>query len=203
MHLLSAEALPRTHSPVHRLPASVKVGAALLVLVGIAALPLGAPRLLLIPFAFVAAALAMARLSLRFILRRLLVLEPFALAASVLALLRPDGVLAFWTLLGKSTLSLTVVVLLSATTPFGDLFDVLRRLRLPRLLLTTMALLSRYLFVLADQTERMKRARAARNFTGGKRRTWMLNSAAIGALVVRSVERAERVYAAMRARGWQ
>ncbi len=203
MRLLPAETLPRTDSPIRHLPASVKVGVALILLIGIAALPLGAPQLLLIPLAFTLIVLAAARIPLRIILRRLLVLEPFALAASALALLRPDGVMAFWTLLGKSTLSLTLVVLLSATTPFGDLFDVLRRLHLPRLLLTTMALLSRYLFVLTDQTERMRRARAGRTFTAGKRRTWLLNSSTIGALAIRSVERAERVYAAMRARGWQ
>src|SRR5512142_1445603 len=102
MRLLPAETLPRTDSPVRRLPASVKVSVALLLLVGIAALPLSTPRLLLIPFALTLGALAASGMPLRFTLRRLMLLEPFALATSALALLRPDGLAVFWTLLGKS-----------------------------------------------------------------------------------------------------
>jgi cobalt/nickel transport system permease protein len=193
--------LQLSQSVIGRLPSPVKAAGALILLVGIASLPLGEPALLAFPCAAVLLALVLSRMPPGYLLRRLLMLEPFALAASALVLFRGWG--AFWTLLAKSSLSLTIVIVFSATTPFGDMLVLMRRLHLPRLLLTTIALLYRYLFVVADQAERMARARASRTFRAGKRRTWYLNSGVIGHLAIRSVERAERVYAAMRARGWE
>ena len=190
-------------SIISRLQASVKAAGALVILLGIASLPLGVPLLLIVPVVVTSAAALLSRFPPVTLLRRLLMLEPFAVAASALVLFRPDGWTAFWTLLVKSSLSLTIVIIFSATTPFGDIFTLLRRLKLPGILLTTIALLYRYLFVLADQVERMRRARAGRTFAKGRRLAWFLNSGVIGHLAVRSVERAERVYAAMRARGWE
>jgi len=65
------------------------------------------------------------------------------------------------------------------------------------------ALLYRYLFVLLDEMERMNRARHSRTFTQHRWRTWKNLASVIGQLFVRSTERAERIYAAMCARGWK
>jgi cobalt/nickel transport system permease protein len=95
------------------------------------------------------------------------------------------------------------MILLSNTTPFDELLRVLRRARVPALLITTLALMYRYLFVLIDETERMGRARASRTFTRQRRQAWKTLATVIGQLFVRSTERAERIYAAMCARGWK
>jgi len=95
------------------------------------------------------------------------------------------------------------VVLLANTTPFSELLPVLRRVRVPALLVTTLALMHRYLFVLADEAERMRRARAARSFTRGRHFAWRALATVAGRLFIRASERAERIYAAMCARGWQ
>ena len=60
----------------------------------------------------------------------------------------------------------------------------------------------RYLFVLVDETMRMKQARDSRNFGGG--RLWQIRTIGnmIGTLFIRSYERGERIYAAMVARGF-
>ena len=84
-----------------------------------------------------------------------------------------------------------------------DLLDVLKRWHVPALLVTTLALMYRYLFLLIDEAERMNRARASRTFIAGRRRSWRALGSLIGQLGVRSTERAERIYAAMRARGWR
>jgi cobalt/nickel transport system permease protein len=49
----------------------------------------------------------------------------------------------------------------------------------------------------------MRRARASRTFNQGRLRAWGTLATVIGQLFVRSTERAERIYAAMIARGWQ
>jgi len=63
----------------------------------------------------------------------------------------------------RSSLCILTLILLSNTTPFSDLLDVLKRARVPALMVTTLALMYRYLFVLKDQSARMKSlARAGR-----------------------------------------
>ncbi|MCX6909024.1 MAG: hypothetical protein NTY01_13420, partial [Verrucomicrobia bacterium] len=98
---------------------------------------------------------------------------------------------------------LLTMILLSNTTSFADILRVLQRLRVPSLLVTTMALMYRYLFVLADEVGRMGRARASRTFAAQRSAAWWSQADIIGQLFIRSTERAERIYAAMCARGWQ
>jgi len=95
------------------------------------------------------------------------------------------------------------MILLANTTPFSELLGVLRRIHFPALMITTLALMYRYLFVLVDETERMQRARVSRTFTKQRAHVWKSLATVIGQLFVRSTERAERIYAAMSARGWE
>jgi cobalt/nickel transport system permease protein len=193
----------RLESPIHKLPAASKLAASLAVVAAAVASPLprawpalGALLLLL------AAAAAASKLPRAFLARRLLLLEPFALGAAALALLRPGGTVIFLGVLAKSTLCLLAMLLLAATTPFSETLEALRRWRVPLLLVSVVALMYRYLFVLLDEAERMSRARASRSFAADRLRTWRSSASIIGGLFVRSARRAERIYAAMWARGW-
>jgi cobalt/nickel transport system permease protein len=49
----------------------------------------------------------------------------------------------------------------------------------------------------------MRRARASRTFERQRRMRWHLLGTVVGQLFVRASERAERIYAAMCARGWK
>ena len=57
--------------------------------------------------------------------------------------------------------------------------------------------------MLADEAARMRRARACRTFAPGRRRAWRTAATVIGQLFLRASDRAERIYDAMRARGWE
>ena len=111
-----------------------------------------------------------------------------------------------WTLLDigtKAYLSVLAMVLLSLTTRFHDLMWGLHRLRLPGLLCLLISSLYRYMFLVIDQVWRMRRAADARNLgarSGGARARVMAGM--IGSLFIRSYERAERIYLAMLARGF-
>jgi len=95
------------------------------------------------------------------------------------------------------------MLVLAATTPFSAQIGVLRRLHVPGLLVTTLALMHRYLFVLGDEAGRMRRARASRTLVRSRRLDWALSANVVGRLFVRASERAERIYLAMCARGWR
>ena len=190
-------------SAVHRLPAGAKLAAAVACILLIVLLPrtawwaYAAIGALLVVLAFIT------RANLRQMLVRLLLLEPFVLGVALLALLRPGGTALFLSMLAKSTLCLACMILLTATTRFSDLLAVLWRLRVPSLLVTTLALMHRYLFVLLEEMERMQRARRSRTFVAGHSSAWRNSAQVAGQLFVRTSERAERVYLAMCARGWK
>ncbi len=110
-----------------------------------------------------------------------------------------------WVLAGaamKSTLGVAALVLLVSTTPFANLLAGLRSLGAPALLVDLLSLTYRYLFVLIGEAMRLRRAAAAR----GYRPQWLPQAAIVGRLAgnlfVRSYERAERIYGAMRLRGY-
>ncbi|MCL6639206.1 MAG: cobalt ECF transporter T component CbiQ [Firmicutes bacterium] len=99
--------------------------------------------------------------------------------------------------------SLTV---LTATTRFRDLMDALKGLKIPVVLVQLIEFTVRYIYVLMDEVQRMRTARRARCFDEGKslfdRRTFSTIGQLVGVLFLRSLERGERVYNAMLARGY-
>jgi cobalt/nickel transport system permease protein len=193
----------RLSSPIHRLRPGTKLLAAIALVALILLLPPDRPALLGAAAALLVGIAALSRIPGRFLLRRLILLEPFVLGVALLALFQPDGWRLFLFLIIRCTLCLLVMVLLANTTPFSELLRLLKRLHIPALLITTLALMYRYIFVLVDESQRMKRARMCRTFSPRRGRTWRTLATVVSQLFIRSSERAERIYAAMCARGWQ
>ena len=119
-----------------------------------------------------------------------------------------EGVEFFASVLIKSWISVTAAVLLTSTTPPLRLLAALRALRLPAILVAVVMLMYRYLFVLVDEAQRMLRARTARSAAIGPRSggsiVWRAKSAGgmAGSLFIRTLDRSERIYMAMLARGY-
>ena len=203
MHHDFLDRYSRLESPVHRLPAGIKFVAALLLVLVLVLMPAAARWFFVVVAGGLFVAALLARIPFRYLGKRLLLVEPFVLGMAALTLLQPGGLTMFLGIVVKSTLCLFTMILLANTTPFATLLAVLRRARCPTILVTTLALMYRYLFVLMDETERMNRARHSRTFTRQRWLVWKTLASVIGQLFVRSTERAERIYAAMCARGWK
>ena len=160
--------------------------------------------------------------------RRALVAAPFLLAALPLVFTLPqdplgtitlgpltltvsgEGLRRFTTIALKSWISVQAALLLAFTTPFHELVDGLRQLRLPRIMVAIISFMYRYLAVLGEEATRMTRARAARSGAAPSGRaggslTWRarVTGSMVGSLFLRSYERSERIYAAMQARGFE
>jgi cobalt/nickel transport system permease protein len=196
----------RIDGPVHRLPAGVKLFFAVALVVATVSVPVNRwTGITFFPLVglFLVAVAGLSLVPPGFLLKRVALMEPVVLGVALLALLQPGGGKVFGTLVLRSTICLSTMVLLASTTPFSDLLAVLRRLRVPAILLTTLALMYRYLFVLVEESQRMRRARASRTFTNERRRAWKTLGLVLGQLFVRTGERADRIYAAMCARGWK
>ena len=212
-------------SPVHRLDPRVKVLVTLAFILAVALLPDGAWLACGLALLLIAAVTAAARLSPGLVARRALLGLPFLLAAVTLLFTVPGralwsgpwglevtdgGLIRFSGIVARSLLSVAAAVLLTATTRFPDVLHALRHLRLPAVLVGIIAFMYRYLFVLVEEVQRLMRARAARSarlpgVRGGGSLLWRATVVGhmAGQLLVRSLDRSERVYQAMQARGYR
>ncbi len=204
-------------SPIHRLDPRAK----LVGFVALAVICVSTPPDLYAVFAaylgLETALVLISRLPWRHVLKRMLIVLPFILVVAVFLpffnqgggsynlgplTVSAHGLLVLWNVAVKSTVSVLAVILLSSTTPFPELLKGMEKLRVPHLLTTILSFMYRYIFVLADEMQRMRRARDSRGWSG----RWLWQAKVIGhmiaALFLRSYERGERVYAAMLARGY-
>jgi cobalt/nickel transport system permease protein len=206
----------------------VKFIATIAFIVAVSLLPVGAYAALGVAWLCVIVVSAAAHLGMFRPARRAFLAAPFLLAAFPLIFTRPEdplgtfalgpltltisgeGLRLFTTIALKSWISVQAALLLAFTTPFHELVDALRQLRLPAIMVAIISFMYRYLAVLADEATRMTRARAARSAApdrgrGGGSIAWRarVTGGLVGSLFLRSYERSERIYAAMQARGFE
>ncbi len=111
------------------------------------------------------------------------------------------GVVSFFTLIYRTFLCVTAVLILVAVTPVSDLTGQLRRLRAPDILVTLFEMTYRYIAVLLGEASSMYTAYMLRS-TERKGLQMRHMGSFVGQLFIRSYDRAERVYAAMKCRGY-
>jgi len=160
-----------------------------------------------------------AALSPRTVLGRMLALEgavlatiallPFTtpgtpwLTVGGLPLTREGCVLALAILLKANAITLVLLALLGTAEP-PVLGQALARLGVPDKLILLHLFTVRYLAVIQDEYRRLRLAMRARGFAPRcDRHTWRTFGWLIGMLIVRSLERSERIVAAMRCRGFE
>jgi len=202
---MSGESSPPSVLPAPRVASGAhgpqKLGACVCLILLLGALPAehGLFALALLPVLFVLA--RRARVELRASLRRAALAAPFLLSVASLSLFRWHGALPFVGLLAKCSVSVLTLQLLASTTPISELLRALRGLHVPEVFCTTVGLLHRYSFLLAEESKRMRRARSGRTLDGSRWALWRGLGSSLGLLFVRTVFRAERIQIAMRSRG--
>ncbi|HUS47369.1 MAG TPA: cobalt ECF transporter T component CbiQ [Phycisphaerae bacterium] len=220
MHHSYIDSFSQGDSPIHRLDARAKLLAVIaytVVLVSFSRYALA----VLVPMTI--APLAMLWLGgvpVRFALRRVLVLSPFIAALCLFSPLYDrsaqsgffgpwqftvtGGWLSAGSIAAKFTLEVLAITALTCTTPFALLLEAMRKLRMPKFLVMQLGFLYRYIFLLIDEAMRIRRARDFRGARGAPlSRRLAAAGGIIGSLFVRTVERSERVYAAMCIRGYR
>ena len=103
----------------------------------------------------------------------------------------------------KALLSLLILNVLTLTTSIPALLNALVALRVPPLLVAIVASMYRYISVLIQEFNAMRRAAASRNLSGSNSWQRRVIGNMIGSLFIRTYERGERVHQAMLARGYQ
>lgn len=210
----------------HRADARIKLVIALGFIFATTSIPPGKWSGFAIMMALVWIAAGVSRVGLARVFLRSLVAIPFILIALPTVFTKPgaplfelnlalfaltgtqEGLDFFVSVLLKSWTSVTAAVVLTATTPPLRLLGALRSLRVPAVLVAIVMLMYRYLFVLVEEAQSMMRARAARSAAIGRKSggslVWRAKSAGgmAGSLFIRTLDRSERIYMAMVARGY-
>jgi len=112
-----------------------------------------------------------------------------------------EGTAAFLVLIIRTLLCVSAVLIMTAITPFTDITGQLRRIHIPSFFVTLFEMIYRYLGVLADEVYIMLTAYRLRS--GGMKWPDIRHAGSfIGQLLLRSNDRAERIYNAMKCRGY-
>lgn len=208
MRLKFLERYSEGDGPLHRLDARVKLVATLAYVVTVVVLPVGWWHGLAALGLVLAFVVGLSGVPPRELLGRWLAFLVLVGSLALMAALSHPRRAALGlapvalALVAKNGLAFLATLVLVNVTPFRTLLVAMRRLGLPRVLVATLQFMYRYLFVLADELDRMAQARRSRTFRRSGRLDWGLLTGLIGILFLRAFERGERVHAAMLARGW-
>jgi cobalt/nickel transport system permease protein len=208
------ERLSRRDSPVHRLNIGVKIAVTLFFLTLVVSFP-SKNVSGLVPFLFYPVfMMALSDTPYLPVLSRLKFALPFALAGGIsnLFLMRDTaftvmgfevsgGLVSFASIMLKTLLSVLAVLILIATTPFNDICGVLTSVRGIGVLGLQLLLTYRYIHILLGEAQSIRLAYILR---APLKKDVMMRDAGslLGRLLLRSFSRAERVYTAMKCRGF-
>lgn len=169
----------------------------------------------LIPyFLFPAVLMALGDLPMAYIAKKLLVVAPFAVLMGIfnplidsVPVMQIHGVtvsggwVSYASILIRFVLTVSAALILIALTGFNAVCLALLKLGTPKVFVVQLLFLYRYLFVLMDEASRMVRARALRalNGAGTGLKTF---GPLVGHLLLRTLDRAQRIHTAMCCRGF-
>lgn len=206
--------LARGDTPIHRRDPRAKVIVALAFIVTVVSYNKYDISGLIPLFIYPVALAAIGDLPPGALLGRLLLASPFALIVGVfnpfldrtIALeVGPITVTGGWvsyaSILLRFLLTVSAALVLISTTGFTQVCMAMNRLGVPKILTVQLLLLYRYIFVLAGEASRMHKAWSLRS-VGEKRIPMRILGSLAGQLLLRALDRAQRLHMAMLSRGF-
>jgi len=165
-------------------------------------------------FLFPVIIVSLGDLPVSYIVKKIALLSPFALIVGIfnpvfdrqiLVQMGPIGISGGWvsfaSIFLRAVLTVGVALIMVGVTGFSEGCNALERMGLPKAFVVQLLFLYRYIFVLTDEGARTARARELRTF-GRKGMEMKAFASLVGNLLLRTWERAERVYRAMLCRGF-
>ena len=160
--------------------------------------------------------ISLGQLPAGYLIKRLLLVVPFVLFVGIFNPLFDSnpllqigkitisgGWISFISILIRMALTILAALILIATGGFNQIAAALLAFKVPRVLVMQLLFLYRYLSVLLEETARILRAYSLRSFdakgNGLKYKVW---GSLVGQLLLRTINRAERIYQAMLCRGF-
>ncbi|MDR2578378.1 MAG: cobalt ECF transporter T component CbiQ [Chitinispirillales bacterium] len=213
-NLYALEQLSAGGTCVHRLHPLVKLMAAAVFIVTVISFDRYAP-MRLVPYIFYPMILtALSETPHSMLLKRVFIALPFCLFAGVTNVMFDTaaaftvggvavsyGAVSLVTILIRMYLCVMAVLILVSVTPLSEITGEMRRLRVPNIFIITLEMTYRYIGVLLNEAYSMITAYRLRG--GNKKGVDIRDMGSFaGQLLIRSLDRAERVYNAMACRGY-
>ena len=208
------DTLASRQSPVHRLDPRAKLITSLVFITTVVSFGKYEIAALIPFFVYPVFLCALGNVPPAFLLKRLMLLSPFAvmigifnplLDREILVRLGDMGIsggwISFGSILLRFVLTIGVALTLIAVTGFYAVCMALEKLGTPRIFVVQLLFLYRYMFVLVDEASRMVRARSMRAL-GGNGAGIKTFGPLVGHLLLRTMDRAQRIYLAMCCRGF-
>jgi cobalt/nickel transport system permease protein len=201
-------------TPIHRLDPRAKLLTTFIFIIAVVSFDKYEISALVPFFVFPAAMISLGELPFYYLLRKILIVAPFAVMIGIFnPLIDRDilikfgllsisgGWISFFSIMMKFTLTAGSVLVLIACTGFNSVCMALEKMGAPRVFAVQLLFLYRYIFVLIDEASRMANARSLRSFDG-KGKGVKVFGYFVGHLMLRTVDRAQRIHLAMLCRGF-
>ncbi len=169
----------------------------------------------LLPFLLYPVVLAVqSELPIWYLAKRVLIAAPFVMCTAIFNPVFDHGVrahigtigisggwISFVSILIKYGCTLSAALILAATTGMNNVAYALSKLRIPRVFVIQLLFMYRYVAVLIEETARVVRAYALRSSAdnGVRINAW---GSLVGQLLLRTYDRAQRIYRSMLSRGF-
>ena len=202
-------------SPLHRMDPRAKLVTTLVFIVTVVSFGKYELSALIPFFVFPLVQISVGSLPVGYLLRKVLIVAPFALFIGIFnplldrdILFRLGGVhfsggwISYLSILLRFVLTVTAALTLVALTGFNTVCLALEKLGVPRPFVVQLLFLYRYIFVLTDEAARLARARALRTFES-RGMGFKPFVSILAQLLLRTLDRAQRVHLAMRCRGFE
>ncbi len=154
-------------------------------------------------------------MALKPILKKLMIVAPFIL---FLGIFNPfldtapiytvgsveitGGMVSFTVILLKGIFSVLAIVILTGIIPFYEICTGLAAIKVPQPFIVQLLFLYRYLFVLVEEADAMRKARDLRSFKG-RGRGVKATVGLLGTLFLRTLDKSQRIYRSMISKGFQ
>jgi cobalt/nickel transport system permease protein len=206
--------LGRMDSPVHRLDARAKILTTVAFIVVVMSFGRYEVSALMVLFLYPFALAAAGNIPGGYLLKKVALAAPFALCVGMfnpvmdrapMGMLGSHTIAAGWfsfaSIMVRFSLTVSAGLILIACTGIHRLCEGLARLGVPRVFVVQLLFLYRYFFVIAEEGSRMLRGVEMRS-VGNRRLGLATYGTLIGNLLLRSIDRSQRIYRAMVSRGF-
>ena len=202
-------------TPIHRLDPRAKLVTTLVFITTVVSFGKYEISALLPFFIYPVILCVMGNLPAAYLLRKIVLVSPFAILIGIFNPLMDRDILinlggtgisggwvSFASVLIRFSLTVGAALVLIAVTGFNAVCTALEKLGTPKAFVVQLMFLYRYMFVLVDEASRMVRARSLPSF-GSKGSGIHTYGSLVGHLLLRTMDRAQRIHLAMCCRGFE
>jgi cobalt/nickel transport system permease protein len=206
--------LSRNNTLIHRIDPRVKVITTFIYIIFIVSFDKYEVSSI-VPFAlYPVILLSIGNIPILTIIKKMILVSPFAIFIGIFNpfidktpvleignLVVSGGAVSFISIMLRFALTVSTALILISVTGFNQICRALEKLGIPKIFVIQLMFLYRYIYVLGEELVRMNRARILRSVINTNIRFTVYKNI-IGCLLIRTLDRAQRIHLAMSCRGF-